>query len=693
MRDRQAQAPAQASKEPFDPKAEYERLMETRAGGTYVPPAKLRALQAAFSQKGTKEFQRIAWENLKKSINGLVNKANKANIKIIAPALFGENLIRGRGLFARSMMKAQAAALPFTPVYAAMVAIVNTKLPQVGELLLSRLIVQFRRAFKRNDKPVCLASVAFLAHLCNQQVAHEIVALQMLALLLERPTDDSVEIAVGFMREVGAFLAEVSPKANNGVFERFRSILHEAEIDRRVQYMVEVLFQVRKEKYKDHPILEPELDLVEEEDQITHYISLDDDLDIQDSLNVFQFDEHYDESEAKYAELKKEILGDDEEEESGEEDEDEDEENALEEERQLEIQDETNAKLTSLRRSIYLTIMSSVDYEECTHKLMKLKLQAGQEQELCNMIVECCSQERSYTRFYGLIAERFCKLNRRWRECFAAGFTTYYETVHRYETNKLRNIAKLFGHLLSEDGLSWDVLSCVHMNEGETTSSSRIFIKILFEELTAALGLKRLAEKCLQPDLQASLKGLFPKDGDAKKTRFAINYFTSIGLGLLTEDMRAYLLAMPKPTPARPMSPSDSGTSRSGSYTSRSYSSRSRSYSRSSRSRSYSRSSRSSSRSTGSSYSSRSSSRSRSPRRARRRHSSHSRSRSPRGRESYPVRRGRRRSSEASRDERRRSLSGFRNASRGRQGTADDPRGPYKHQESRRGQERDTKRS
>lgn len=109
----------------------------------------------------------------------------------------------------------------------------------------------------------------------------------MLVLLLERPTDDSVEIAVGFMREVGAFLGENSPKANNGIFERFRAVLNEEKnIDKRVQYMIEVLFQVRKDKYKDNPILPEGLDLVQEDDQITHQISLDDDLQIQESLRM-----------------------------------------------------------------------------------------------------------------------------------------------------------------------------------------------------------------------------------------------------------------------------------------------------------------------------------------------------------------------------------------------------------------------
>jgi len=40
----------------------------------------------------------------------------------------------------------------------------------------------------------CLHSVQFIAHLTNQQVAHEILGLQILTLLLETPTDDSVEV-------------------------------------------------------------------------------------------------------------------------------------------------------------------------------------------------------------------------------------------------------------------------------------------------------------------------------------------------------------------------------------------------------------------------------------------------------------------------------------------------------------------
>lgn len=137
----------------FDAQAEFAKLVGSKSGGVYMPPARLRALQqAASSDKSSPEYQRLSWDALRKSITGIVNRVNIINIKQVVPELFSENLIRGRGLFARSVMKAQAASLPFTPVFAALVAIINTKLPQVGELVLTRLISQFRRSFKRNDK-------------------------------------------------------------------------------------------------------------------------------------------------------------------------------------------------------------------------------------------------------------------------------------------------------------------------------------------------------------------------------------------------------------------------------------------------------------------------------------------------------------------------------------------------------------
>ncbi|KAF5931209.1 hypothetical protein HYC85_032082 [Camellia sinensis] len=109
-------------------------------------------------------------------------------------------------------MKSQMASPGFTDVFTALVAVVNTKFPEVGDLLWRRIILQLKRAYKRNYKPQLLAAVKFIAHLVNQQVFHELVALELLTLLLDKPMDDSVEVAVGFVTECGSILQDLCPR-------------------------------------------------------------------------------------------------------------------------------------------------------------------------------------------------------------------------------------------------------------------------------------------------------------------------------------------------------------------------------------------------------------------------------------------------------------------------------------------------
>lgn len=59
-------------------------------------------------------------------------------------------------------------------------------------------------------------------------------------------------------------------------------------------------------------------------------------------------------------------------------------------------------------------------------------------------------------------------------------------------------------------------------------------------EMMEAMGLKTLTERFKDPEVKRGCEGMFPMDVP-KNTRFAINYFTSIGLGAITEEMREYL--------------------------------------------------------------------------------------------------------------------------------------------------------
>ncbi|KAF9589071.1 hypothetical protein IFM89_018802 [Coptis chinensis] len=414
--------------------------------GVYVPPFKLAQLRKddVLDDKSSVAYQKLTWDALRKSINGLVNKVNATNIKNIVPELFQENLIRGRGLFCRSVIKSQLASPQFTHVFSALVSVVNSKCPDVGLLLLKRLVLQLMRAYKRNDKPQLLAATKFIAHLVNQEVAHELIALELLTVLLENPTEDSVKVAVGFVTDCGSLLQDLSPKALDGIFEGFRRILHEGETDKWLQFLIESLFAIRKAKFQGYPAVLPELDLVDRDDQLTHEFSLEDD-------------------------------------EAGSDEESDDE--------KMDIRNKTETDIVNLQRTIYLTIMSSIDFEDAGHKLLQIK---------------------------------------------------QYSTIHHLETCKLRNVAKFFAQLLANDALPWQVFSYVSLTEENTTSSSRIFIKILFNELSEHLGIRLLNERLEDPLMQTYFESVFPKD-DPKKTRFCINFFTCVGLGGITESLREFL--------------------------------------------------------------------------------------------------------------------------------------------------------
>lgn len=46
------------------------------------------------------------WELLRKSINGIINKVNITNIQNVIIELLNENVLRGKGLLARAIIKA-----------------------------------------------------------------------------------------------------------------------------------------------------------------------------------------------------------------------------------------------------------------------------------------------------------------------------------------------------------------------------------------------------------------------------------------------------------------------------------------------------------------------------------------------------------------------------------------------------------
>jgi len=53
--------------------------------------------------------------------------------------------------------------------------------------------------------------------------------------------------------------------------------------------------------------------------------------------------------------------------------------------------------------------------------------------------------------------------------------------------NRLRNLSRLFGHLLANGTISWTVLQVFKVNEVDAIGSSRIFDNIMMQEVTESM--------------------------------------------------------------------------------------------------------------------------------------------------------------------------------------------------------------
>ncbi|KAG5419086.1 CWC22 [Candida metapsilosis] len=553
------------------------------------------------------EIQRKKWTELNQSIDKVITNLNLSNIQTSVIQLFNINIKRGRGLLVRSIMHHQLQDPRQTALYSSLIDVLNSKIGSIGKLLSSRVVLQFKLGYTTNDYELCKSSLLMLIYLTMHQVINEITLLQVIQLLLESPvTNGDVELCTEVFKIGGKFLMMKSKVPTTVILNRIKDLVQEdgdrERLSQRSQNSLRYLLRLGQSQFKSIPLIDKQLDLVDDEDKQTHVIDLQGTVTAKDYLNVHHFDKDYDKHEKEYDTLRLEILHGEEEEE-----EEEKEDNEVEPTKEVAVtkpaevvSDMTQSDLLQYQKQVYLTVMSSMSSEEAVHKLLKLSRQQKSQnsQTLCDMIIKCCSQEKTYSKYFGVIGEILCGKTHHWQSNFITLFKHYYSTIDNFEANVLRNIGKFFGHLFAADVIpldkAWDE---VRITQQDTNPAKRILLKFIFQEMVEELGVDEIKARLIDDSyVKRGLNGVFPvvdvDEDDADHLRFSINFFTAIGLGVLTEEMRNVLNHLP---------PSKRGRSRSRSLSSRG-SSYSRSYSRSSGSRSYSRS-QSFSRSRSNSYS------------------------------------------------------------------------------------------
>lgn len=151
---------------------------------------------------------------------------------------------------------------------------------------------------------------------------------------------------------------------------------------------------------------------------------------------------------------------------------------------------------TDVRRSVFITVMSSTDVQDAYMRLMKLRLKKKQELEIPRVLTQCVGAEEQYNPYYALVAQKVCadkKLKmafqfslwdifKRLDENFDAGDDDDEADTEDGERGNvgpttLFNMGKFFAHLISQGMLS---LSCLKiLNMTHLQAKTRILIEMM----------------------------------------------------------------------------------------------------------------------------------------------------------------------------------------------------------------------
>lgn len=287
-----------------------------------MPPHRKREDDDVLEQgEASPAFQREAWQALSRTITGIVNKVSVDNLEESCTLLFRENLVRGRGLWARSMLRTQQVDPELTSVLASLVSRVNKEFPDVVWLLCRRLVMQWKRASLRKDWRTLENTAKFIANLYLFQVADVGVVYQVILahLTAESRCDEDVDQAAKVFEETfKAMASRARAEFHEQVLTPFRDLLAmDSEQDRlstRSQAVLEsCLKAVQKwEKVRDEQSYLPErLLLFDLDAQKTHELDFAETYPTEDALDRYSYDTEYAVHEAQYELARKAILGDD----------------------------------------------------------------------------------------------------------------------------------------------------------------------------------------------------------------------------------------------------------------------------------------------------------------------------------------------------------------------------------------------
>uniref|UniRef100_M8BSR7 Nucleolar MIF4G domain-containing protein 1 n=1 Tax=Aegilops tauschii TaxID=37682 RepID=M8BSR7_AEGTA len=139
---------------------------------------------------------------------------------------------------------------------------------------------------------------------------------------------------------------------------------------------------------------------------------------------------------------------------------------------------------TDIRRAIFCIIMSAEDYVDAFDKILRLDLSGKQDREIMRVIVDCCLQEKTFNKYYTVLASKLCSHDKNHKFSLQYCIWDRFKELDEMELNRSMNLAKLVAEMLASFSLSLAALKVVNLaNPVEMTPKKTMHFRMMFETL------------------------------------------------------------------------------------------------------------------------------------------------------------------------------------------------------------------
>lgn len=196
---------------------------------------------------------------------------------------------------------------------------------------------------------------------------------------------------------------------------------------------------------------------------------------------------------------------------------------------------------TDVRRAIFMSILDASDIQDAHMRLLKLHLKNKQQLEIPRVLLHCASTETAYNPYYTLIARKLCN-DRKIRKAFQFAVLGIFrqmgeqganeddmeiEPEEQIGTSKIVNMAKLYGSLIADGGLSIAVLKSLNFTymQPKTTTFSEVLLTTIFLQAHKKANLRGSDKAASKVAFEKIVKDAFVQAGSRPEMVQSLRYF------------------------------------------------------------------------------------------------------------------------------------------------------------------------